>query len=133
MYDLWRHRPVLAAYRHSLVLVVTYRHGPIVVVGYNLWKHRLVLVAYSLQNLSHDCASSDLDSNISLNYCSADLDPAKSTLKITEFKRFQVECISGIKQGKDVVVVETTGCGKSMCFVLPAILNPGKISLVIEP
>ena len=38
-----------------------------------------------------------------------------------------------IKQGKDVVVVQPTGSGKSLCFVLPALLFPGKVSLVIEP
>ena len=58
---------------------------------------------------------------------------AKSTLKIHEFKQFQTDCITAVKQGKDVIVVQPTGSGKSMCFVLPALLFKGKVSLVIEP
>ena len=30
---------------------------------------------------------------------------AKSTLKIHEFKQFQIDCITAVKQGKDVIVV----------------------------
>ena len=33
---------------------------------------------------------------------------------------------------KDVVVVQPTGSTKSMCFVLPALIFPSKVSLVIE-
>ena len=62
-----------------------------------------------------------------------DLAAAKSTLKIREFKWFQTDCIAAVTQGKDVIVVQPTGSGKSMCFVLPALLFKGKISLVIEP
>ena len=34
---------------------------------------------------------------------------------------------------KDVIVVQPTGSGKSVCFILPALVFPGKVSLVIEP
>ena len=29
--------------------------------------------------------------------------------------------------------MQPTGCGKSLCFVIPALCSPGKVSLVIEP
>ena len=38
-----------------------------------------------------------------------------------------------IQQGKDVVFVQPTGSEKSICFALPSLLNPGKISLIVEP
>ena len=58
------------------------------------------------------------------------LEAAKSTLKVQEFK---IDCITAVKQGKDVIVVQPTGSGKSVCFILPALVFPGKVSLVIEP
>ena len=61
------------------------------------------------------------------------LEKAKSKLKIKELKQFQISCITAIQQGKDVVLVQPTGSGKSVCFVIPALLNPGKICLVVEP
>ena len=29
--------------------------------------------------------------------------------------------------------MQPTGCGKSLCFIIPAICFPGKVSLVVEP
>ena len=57
----------------------------------------------------------------------------KNVLKITEFKQFQIECAAAIKHGQDATVVQPTGCGKSLCFVIPALCSPDKVSLVIEP
>ena len=34
---------------------------------------------------------------------------------------------------KDVIVVQSTGSGKSLCYAASALLNPGKRILVIEP
>ena len=61
------------------------------------------------------------------------LEAAKSTPKVQEFKKFQIDCITAVKQGKDVIVVQPTGSGKSVYFILPALVFPGKVSLVIEP
>jgi len=58
------------------------------------------------------------------------LETAKSVLKVNEFKKFQVDCAMAIKEGKDVVIVQPTGSGKSMYFILPALIL---VSLVIEP
>ena len=57
----------------------------------------------------------------------------KDVLKITEFKQFQIECAAAIKHGQEAIVVQPTGCGKSLCFIIPALCSPGKVSLVVEP
>ena len=53
-------------------------------------------------NASQVSMASHLDNGNSPSYC---MEVAKSTLKIKEFKRFQVDCISAITQRKDVIVV----------------------------
>lgn len=62
-----------------------------------------------------------------------DMQKVKDVLKITEFKQFQIESPAAIKHGQDAIVVQPTGCGKSLCFVIPALCSPGKVSLVVEP
>jgi len=61
------------------------------------------------------------------------LEELKSKLNIAQYKKFQLEAIEAILCGKDVIVVQPTGSGKSLCYVAPALLNPGKITLIIEP
>ena len=61
------------------------------------------------------------------------LNKVKEILKIANFKEFQLEAIELLQTGKDVVIVQPTGSGKSLCYTVPALLNPGKITLVIEP
>jgi len=61
------------------------------------------------------------------------LNRVKETLKIANFKGFQLEAIELLQTGNDVVIVQPTGSGKSLCYTVPALLNPGKITLVIEP
>ena len=61
------------------------------------------------------------------------LNKVKEILKIANFKEFQLEAIELLQTGKDVVIVQPTGFGKSLCYTVPALLNPGKITLVIEP
>ena len=62
-----------------------------------------------------------------------DMQKVKNVLKITELKQFQIECSTAVMHGHDAIIVQPTGCGKSLCFVIPAICFPGKVSLVIEP
>ena len=54
-------------------------------------------------------------------------------LNVQELKEFQVQCINAVQQGNDVILVQPTGSVKSLCFTFPALLNPGKVSIVIEP
>ena len=63
----------------------------------------------------------------------SDIENAKALLKIRDLKQFQISCLAAIKQNEDVIIVQPTGSGKSVYFTLPALLSPGKISLVIEP
>ena len=61
------------------------------------------------------------------------LNKVKEILKIANFKEFQLEAIELLQTGKGVVIVQPIGSGKSLCYTVPALLNPGKITLVIEP
>ena len=63
----------------------------------------------------------------------SDIENAKALLKIRGLKQFQISYLAAIKQDEDVIIVQPTGSGKSVCFTLLALLSPGKISLVIEP
>ena len=44
-----------------------------------------------------------------------------------------MQTISAVSHGNDVVLVQPTGSGKSLCFIVPALLNPNKVCIVIEP
>ena len=62
-----------------------------------------------------------------------ELETLKSKLKVVQYKSFQVAAIEALQDGKDVIVVQATGSGKSLCYIASALLSPGKITLVIEP
>ena len=62
-----------------------------------------------------------------------DIECIKSRLQIRELKEFQLNCIRAVSQGSDVIVVQPTGSGKSLCFVVPGLMFPGNVALVIEP
>ena len=40
---------------------------------------------------------------------------------LTKFKPFQKEIILSVLEGKDTVIIQPTGSGKSLCFQFPAI------------
>jgi len=61
------------------------------------------------------------------------IEEVKTTLCIKEFKEFQIKTIDAIAHGNDVILVQPTGSGKSLCFTVPALLNPRKVCIVIEP
>ena len=71
--------------------------------------------------------------NTCFSFSNNDLDRAKSILQIKELKEFQFQSISALKEGKDIIVVQPTGSGKSTCYTLPALLSSGKVAIVIEP
>ena len=54
-------------------------------------------------------------------------------MQIKELKEFQFQSISALREGKDIIVVQPTGSGKSTCYTLPALLSSGKVAIVIEP
>ena len=48
-------------------------------------------------------------------------------------QKFQLAAIKALQDGKDTIVVQPTGSGKSLCYIASALMNPGKITLVVEP
>lgn len=56
-----------------------------------------------------------------------------TTFHLTTFKRFQLEAIRAVETKKDVIVVQKTGSGKSICFQVPSLFDKTKITVVICP
>ena len=48
-------------------------------------------------------------------------------------REFQLESTLALLAGKDCLINAGTGSGKTLCMVLPALLDPTSISLVISP
>jgi hypothetical protein len=47
--------------------------------------------------------------------------------------KFQLEATLALLSGRDCLINAGTGSGKTLCMVLPALLNPSSVSLVISP
>lgn len=47
--------------------------------------------------------------------------------------RWQLDAAKGILCGKDVIVDVGTGTGKSLCFLLPLLLNETDLALSVSP
>jgi ATP-dependent DNA helicase RecQ len=66
----------------------------------------------------------------------SDLAAAQRTLRTTfgfeAFRPGQVEIVSAILDGRDVLAVMPTGSGKSLCYQLPALLRDG-LTIVVSP
>ena len=59
-------------------------------------------------------------------------DKAFEVLHVRPF-RFQLTAAAAILQGRDVVLDVGTGCGKSLCFTLPLLMNKEDISITVSP
>ena len=55
-----------------------------------------------------------------------------SVFKISSFRPLQASCVNATLSLRDVILIMPTGGGKSLCYQLPALLNPG-ITLVVSP
>ena len=62
-----------------------------------------------------------------------ELESLKSKLEVAQYKNFQIATIEALQGGNNVIVVQLTGSSKFLCYVASALINPGKITLVIEP
>ena len=60
------------------------------------------------------------------------LDALKRNFGYESFRPLQREIMQTILEGRDTVALLPTGAGKSLCFQLPAIMQPG-LTLVISP
>ncbi|KAJ7758193.1 hypothetical protein DFH07DRAFT_1025066 [Mycena maculata] len=47
--------------------------------------------------------------------------------------RFQLEVAAAILRGEDVIIDVVTGCGKTLCFSLPLLLDADDISMIVSP
>lgn len=56
-----------------------------------------------------------------------------STFEIKNLKSKQKEIINHTINGNHSLILMPTGWGKSICYQIPAILNPGKLTIVISP
>jgi ATP-dependent DNA helicase RecQ len=49
------------------------------------------------------------------------------------FRPLQAEIVASLMAGRDVCVVMPTGGGKSLCYQLPAAMQPGRTAVVVSP
>ena len=56
----------------------------------------------------------------------------KNVFGYTTFRPGQERVIEQVLKGRNVLAVMPTGAGKSMCYQIPALVNPG-VTLVISP
>ncbi|MGM9891593.1 DNA helicase RecQ [Limosilactobacillus sp.] len=56
----------------------------------------------------------------------------KDNFGFTKFRSGQAEVISRVMAGKNVLAVMPTGGGKSLCYQIPALVNPG-VTIVVSP
>src|SRR5260221_6401439 len=62
-------------------------------------------------------------------------DPAETlrdVFGLEEFRTGQREVIEDVLAGRDVLCVMPTGAGKSLCYQLPAVMQPG-LTIVVSP
>ena len=60
------------------------------------------------------------------------LEMLKLKLKVTQYKAFQLAAIRTLEDGKETIIVQPTGSGKSLCYIASALINPGKTTLIIK-
>lgn len=58
---------------------------------------------------------------------------AMKLLQIKKLRRNQVKPINSVLDGNDTLVIAPTSYGKSLLYQIPAVINSGKLTVVIEP
>ncbi|KAJ6645586.1 ATP-dependent DNA helicase Q1 [Pseudolycoriella hygida] len=56
----------------------------------------------------------------------------KNVFKLPSFRPQQLQCCNAIMSKHDVLLIAPTGGGKSLCYQLPAVVNPG-LTVVVSP
>ena len=81
--------------------------------------------------LSEESYFSDLDASTQIEeMCCVGTFAEKFSL--TAFKTFQKNAITECLKGRDTIVIQPTGSGKSLCYQFPAIYS-GKVAVVVSP
>ena len=62
-----------------------------------------------------------------------EVNDAMRQLGIQELREHQNKIINSILDGNDTMVSAKTSFGKSLCYLIPAIIQRGKVTVVIEP
>ncbi|WP_051333409.1 DNA helicase RecQ [Aliagarivorans marinus] len=75
---------------------------------------------------------SDARDNLTVSSPAAALQILREVFGYEQFRRGQEAVISAILQGQDSLVIMPTGGGKSLCYQVPALLQPG-LTVVISP
>ena len=52
---------------------------------------------------------------------------------LSSLKQFQLEAIRAVEKNKDVIIIQKTGSGKSLCYQLPSLFDKKKTTVVICP
>lgn len=47
--------------------------------------------------------------------------------------RFRLEVAAAVLKGEDVIIDVGTGCGKTLCFTLPLLLEATDIAMIVSP
>uniref|UniRef100_H2ZMJ5 ATP-dependent DNA helicase n=1 Tax=Ciona savignyi TaxID=51511 RepID=H2ZMJ5_CIOSA len=82
---------------------------------------------------SHNCRNEDLDwSSEDFPWSKKLKQTALEVFKIEHFHPIQLQAINATMSKRDVLLIMSTGGGKSLCFQLPAILSKG-ITVVVTP
>ena len=93
--------------------------------------HQTTAMGKTLDLLIMTCLTVKWTARTTLKICVV-LPLLPSTLDLTSFRTYQKEVIHEYLNGRDTIVVQPTGSGKSLCYQFPAVYT-GKMSIVISP
>ena len=86
----------------------------------------------SSKRLGHDFLTKlDTTKQVTVYKCCLLLSTVTEGKKIP--REFQLNAALALLAGKDCLIDAGTGSGKTLCMILPALLDPAAISLVISP
>ncbi|KAK9830588.1 hypothetical protein WJX81_002230 [Elliptochloris bilobata] len=85
------------------------------------------------QCISQDARCPRSDWQTEFAWDSKSLALLRETFGLREYRPNQREVINATMTGRDVLCLLPSGGGKSLCYQLPALLETGKVSLVVSP
>ena len=89
-------------------------------------------------NVQSDCEFMDDDPALDDIFNGIDVNSATQRyvlaekFDVTHFRDFQKQAVEAALKGKDTLIIQPTGKGKSLCYQFPAVYT-GKTTLVITP